>query len=109
MRPTFLMGLGLALAVGLSIPQVPVATVAGIASTYGPGFDGYLALPGGRGIHVRVSGPGGTVERVSNDAGPSLYWQRHGRVVDLDVADFETVCGTVWTRGTCNVTVAYLP
>ena len=83
----------------------PVATV-GTASTYGPGFDGYLALPAGRGIHVRICGAGGCIDRVSNDKGPvpSLH-----RVADLDVADFEKVCGCPWTMGLCRVTVEVLP
>ena len=82
-----------------------VATV-GTASTYGPGFDGYLALPAGRGIHVRICGAGGCIDRVSNDTGPvpSLH-----RVADLDVADFEAVSGLPWTRGLCRVSVEVLP
>ena len=77
-------------------------TISGTASTYGPGFDGYLALPAGRGIHVRICGAGGCIDRVSNDTGPvpSLH-----RVADLDVADFEAVCGLPWTRGLCRVSV----
>jgi len=80
----------------------PAASVTGIASTYGPGFDGYLALPAGPGIHVRICGAGGCIDRVSNDAGPvpSLH-----RVADLSVADFERVCGVPWTRGLCRVSV----
>ena len=77
----------------------------GTASTYGPGYDGWLALPSGPGHRVRVCGAGGCIVRVSNDAGPSLAMQRLGRIVDLDVADFETVCGVPWTRGLCRVTV----
>ena len=82
--------------------------VSGIASTYGPGWDGWLALPAGPGIRVRVCGAGGCVVRVSNDAGPDLAMQRAGRIVDLDVPDFEHVCGVPWTRGLCRVTVEVL-
>jgi hypothetical protein len=64
-------------------------TVEGIASTYGEGYDGYLALPEGRGHRVRVCYEGRCVERVSNDAGPALHMQRQGRVIDLDVPTFE--------------------
>ena len=80
-------------------------SMTGTASTYGPGFDGYLALPAGPGIHVRVCGAGGCVDRVSNDTGPvpSLH-----RVADLDVADFEAVSGLPWTRGLCRVSVEVL-
>ena len=81
-------------------------STAGTASTYGPGFDGYLALPAGSGIHVRICGAGGCIDRVSNDKGPvpSLH-----RVADLSVADFEKVCGLPWTRGLCRVSVEVLP
>jgi hypothetical protein len=83
-----------------------VAALTGTASTYGPGFDGYLALPAGPGIHVRICGAGGCIDRVSNDTGPvpSLH-----RVADLDVADFEKVCGVPWTRGLCRVSVQEEP
>jgi hypothetical protein len=83
----------------------PQASTTGIASTYGPGFDGYLALPSGPGHRVRICGSGGCVVAVSNDAGPSLAMQRQGRIVDLDVATFEHVCGVPWTRGLCSVSV----
>ena len=83
---------------------VPESTT-GTASTYGPGFDGYLALPSGPGHKVRICGAGGCVVAVSNDAGPSLAMQRQGRIVDLDVATFERVCGVPWTRGLCHVSV----
>ena len=82
------------------------ATATGTASTYGPGYDGYLALPSGPGHRVRICGAGGCIVRVSNDAGPSLAMQRLGRIVDLSVADFEAVCGVPWTRGLCRVSVA---
>jgi hypothetical protein len=82
--------------------------VRGIASTYGPGFAGFLALPEGPGIRVRVCGPASCVERTSNDAGPSLKMQRAGRIVDLDVATFEAVSGASWRKGLVRVTVEYL-
>lgn len=82
--------------------------VSGIASTYGPGWDGWLALPAGPGIRVRICGAGGCVVRVSNDAGPDLAMQRAGRIVDLDVPDFEFVCGVPWRIGLCRVTVEVL-
>jgi hypothetical protein len=81
------------------------ASVTGTASTYGPGYDGYLALPAGPGIHVRICGPAMCLVRTSNDAGPvpSLH-----RVADLNVQDFEAVCGCSWTRGLVRVTVEVL-
>lgn len=82
--------------------------VSGIASTYGPGFDGYLALPEGPGIRVRICGPAACAIRTSNDAGPNLAMQRKGRVVDLDVPTFELVAGTSWRAGLVRVTVEYL-
>ena len=89
-----------------SRPSLGVAaSVTGTASTYGPGYDGYLALPAGPGIHVRICGAGGCIDRVSNDKGPvpSLH-----RVADLSVADFEYVSGLPWTRGLCRVSVEVL-
>ena len=85
------------------------ASTTGTASTYGPGYDGYLALPIGPGHRVRICGAGGCVVAVSNDAGPSLAMQRLGRIVDLDVATFERVCGVPWTRGLCRVSVTVTP
>ena len=81
------------------------ASTTGTASTYGPGYDGWLALPSGPGHRVRVCGAGGCIVRVSNDAGPDLAMQRLGRIVDLNVADFEAVCGCSWHRGLVKVTV----
>lgn len=86
----------------------PARVVRGIASTYGPGFDGYLALPEGRGIRVRICGPARCVIRTSNDAGPSRKMQRAGRIVDLDVETFEAVSGASWRKGLVRVTVEYL-
>lgn len=80
----------------------------GTASTYGPGYAGYLALPEGRGIKVEVCGPGRCIIRTSNDAGPSLAGQRAGRVIDLNVRDFELVCGCNWTKGLVKVRVRYI-
>ena len=68
----------------------------GKATTYGPGYGGYLALPEGGGILVEVCGPAGCILRRSNDAGPSLSGQRAGRIIDLDVNDFEAICGCQW-------------
>lgn len=86
----------------------PARVVRGIASTYGPGFAGFLALPEGPGIRVRVCGPASCVERTSNDAGPSRKMQRAGRIVDLDVETFEAVSGASWRKGLVRVTVEYL-
>ncbi|HSW41308.1 MAG TPA: hypothetical protein VLM76_02235 [Patescibacteria group bacterium] len=83
--------------------------VSGIASTYGPGWDGWLALPAGPGIRVRICGAGGCAVRTSNDAGPDLAMQRAGRIADLDVPTFEYVCGVPWRIGLCHVTVETLP
>jgi hypothetical protein len=100
-----------------AVPSRPTASMtpaprsgtrsAGVASTYGPGWDGWLALPQGPGHRVRICGAGGCVIRTSNDAGPSLAMQRHPyhRVADLDVGTFEAVCGKPWTAGLCNVSV----
>lgn len=83
-------------------------TAYGKASTYGPGYAGYLALPEGPGILVEVCGPGGCIIRRSNDAGPSRAMQRVGRVIDLNVRDFELVCGCSWSAGLTKVRVRYI-
>lgn len=86
-----------------------VRTVAiGLASTYGPGYAGFIALPEGAGVRVRICGPAACRTRTSNDAGPSRKMQRRGRVVDLDVATFEAVCGCGWRTGLVRVSVEYL-
>ncbi len=85
-------------------------TVRGIASHYAASFGPrWLALPEGPGVRVRVTGPGGSVVRTSNDAGPALFRQRQGRVVDLSWADFRTICGCTVDIGLVDVTVEYLP
>lgn len=80
--------------------------VAGAASNYGLGYAGLLALPlpYGRGHHVRICGPAACIDRVSNDTGPV---RRLHRVADLNVADFERVCGCGWRTGLVRVTVTY--
>lgn len=80
----------------------------GIATTYGPGWDGWIAWPDGPGWRLRICGPSACTVRVSNDAGPSLAGQRMGRVIDLDVSTFELVCGVPWRRGYCDVSVQVL-
>jgi hypothetical protein len=91
---------------GTSTPvRMPTASTTGLASTYGPGFDGWLAVPQGPGIRVRICGNSSCIVRTSTDAGPDLASQRLGRIVDLSVRDFELVCGVTWTRGLCQVEV----
>lgn len=86
----------------------PTRVVKGIASHMGStqGF-GYLALPQGPGHRVRICGAGGCVDRTSTDAGPDKAMQRAGRVADLYVGDFVTVCGKPASAGLCTVTVEY--
>ena len=83
-------------------------SMVGIASTYGPGWDGWLAWPGGPGWKLRVCGPAKCVVIVTTDAGPDRAMQRAGRVVDLDVPTFERVAGAPWTIGLTRVTVTVL-
>jgi hypothetical protein len=83
-------------------------TVAGIASTYGPGWDGWIAWPSGPGWRLRICGPGGCIVVVTTDAGPDRAMQRAGRVVDLDVRSFEVVAGVDWSIGLTRVTVTVL-
>ncbi len=97
------------------VPSSPAAAVSGAvqrgtASTYGPAFGpGWLAVPQGPGVQVRICGAARCIERTSTDAGPDLAMQRLGRIVDLSVRDFELVTGLSWTRGLAPVSVEYLP
>jgi hypothetical protein len=101
---------------GLLFPQVASADPLfninnfyryGIASTYGPGYDYYVALPEGSGIRVEVCGPAGCIIRVSNDCGPSLSMQKIGRVIDLNLSDFEAIGGS-YVLGLVSVRLRYL-
>jgi hypothetical protein len=77
-------------------------------TTYGPGWDGWIAWPDGPGWRLRVCGAGGCRTVTSNDAGPSLAGQRKGRVIDVDVPTFEAVSGVRWTMGIAEVSVQVL-
>lgn len=90
--------------------ETPTALVVrGKASTYGDGWDGWIAWPDGPGWRLEVCGAGGCETVVSNDAGPSLAMQREGRIIDLDVPTFESVCAARWrVVGLCPVTVTVL-
>lgn len=100
----------------------------GVASTYGPGYRGLTAVPvrEWRGRDVRicygtsartvigrdgysvVAGPGRCLVRVANDYGPDQR-VHPDRVVDLDVRDFERLCGCGWRVGVLSgVTVEVL-
>ncbi len=80
----------------------------GTASTYGPGWEGWIAWPAGPGWKLRVCGSGGCEVVVSTDAGPDRAMQRAGRILDLDVATFERVAGVSWTVGLAKVSVTVL-
>jgi hypothetical protein len=84
------------------------STRTGIASTYGPGWRGWIAWPQGPGWMLRICGPGGCAVVVTTDAGPDLAMQRQGRIVDLDVKTFERVAGASWTVGLTKVHVTVL-
>jgi hypothetical protein len=79
-----------------------------VSAKYGPR---YLALPDApRGTLVRVTGPGGSVRRVSTDVGPD-QGVFPDRVADLSYSDFEVVCGPRAHErglGTCAVTVEWI-
>lgn len=82
--------------------------VTGVASTYGPGYDGYFALPKpwGRGHRVTICNTKThrCVKRTSNDTGPV---ERLHRVADLDVATFEYLCNCGWRKGVQTVTMTF--
>jgi hypothetical protein len=80
----------------------------GVASTYGPGYAGYIAVPRHGRWLVRIIWHGRYVVRATNDYGPDrrLF---PDRVIDLDVATFQALSGQSWTRGIlAPVTVVYL-
>lgn len=79
----------------------------GIASTYGPGWDGWIASPFPRGTVLEICGLGGCATRTTNDVGPNQRIHPD-RVVDLDVPTFELVCGVSWRMGLCPVTVTMI-
>jgi hypothetical protein len=117
MKPLGALLLTGSLLVGLGSSASPALAsnrfVVGTASTYGPGYNGFLALPEGKGIRVRICSTASGIKRclirVSNDAGPSKAMQRRGRVADLDVPTFDFLCKCSWrTKGLIHVTVEYL-
>lgn len=92
-------------------PKGASKTVTGMASTYGAGYDGLLALPtalGGRGERVRICSvaTGRCVTKTSNDVGPVA---RLHRVADLDAPTFDFLCRCNWrTKGIQKVAVTFL-
>lgn len=104
-------GIGSPASYSKATPQPRIVLVrSGIASTYGPGWDGWIAWPDGPGWRLRVCGPGGCLTVVSTDAGPDKAMQRapYNRVIDLDVFSFEYVCAQPWRMGLCPVSVQVL-
>ena len=80
----------------------------GQASTYGPGYPGLIAVPRRGRWLVQIIWHGRYVVRATNDYGPDRRVFPH-RVIDLDVATFETLSGQSWTRGVLwSVRVVYL-
>lgn len=82
----------------------------GIASTYGPGFDGLTAVPirEWRGKRVRVCYDGRCIVRTVNDLGPDQR-VHPDRVIDLDAPSFEMLAGGTWRIGLLkDVTVTLL-
>lgn len=81
----------------------PTLVADGIASTYGPGFDGLTAARDWpRGSVLRICGMAACVTRTVNDYGPAKWT---GRLLDLDVPTFELVSGMPWRMGLTAVTV----
>jgi hypothetical protein len=83
---------------GYSI-KPPRYTMTGTATFYDNGTTA-MRLP--RGTVIRVCGPGGCVERVVNDYGPTAGTSR---IIDLYRPDFFAVCGCPSWSGTVKVTV----
>jgi len=76
--------------------------IRGYATWYDNGTTA-MRLP--RGTRVRICGPGGCVQRVVSDYGPTAG-HKPDRVVDLTPADFRRVCGCSLGTGTVRVTVS---
>jgi hypothetical protein len=91
---------------GTTSEPLLLVTREGLASTYGPGFDGWTASPWPRGTVLEICGRA-CVTRTTTDVGPdqAIY---PDRVVDLDVATFEEVCAVSWRMGLCPVVVTVL-
>lgn len=61
----------------------------------------YLAIPLGPGVRIRICGPAACLEATSTDAGPDRSMLLAGRIADLDITRFETVCGVPARFGLC--------
>ena len=83
---------------GFSI-KPPRYSLSGTATFYDNGTTA-MRLP--RGTVIRVCGPGGCVERVVSDYGPTAGTSR---IIDLYRPDFFAVCGCPSWSGTAKVTV----
>jgi hypothetical protein len=77
----------------------PRYSLSGTATFYDNGTTA-MRLP--RGTVIRVCGPGGCLERVVNDYGPTAGTSR---IIDLYRPDFFAVCGCPSWSGTVSVTV----
>jgi len=77
----------------------PRYTLSGVATFYDNGTTA-MRLP--RGTVIRVCGPGGCLERVVSDYGPTAGT---ARIIDLYRPDFFAVCGCPSWSGTVRVTV----
>ena len=89
-------------------PMLVGSSITGIASFVPPSWGArYLALPGGRGITVRICGAAACIVRVSTDAGPDRAMQRapYDRVADLSWWDWQTVSGLSPASGLAPVSV----
>lgn len=61
----------------------------------------YLAIPIGPGKWVRICGPADCLERRSTDAGPNHDMLVAGRIADLNLSDWLTICGLPRDAGLC--------
>jgi hypothetical protein len=72
----------------------------GIVTHMGPGYPAhYLAIPLGPGVRVSICGPARCLTLTSTDAGPNRAMLQAGRIADVSVPLFRSLCGCSESRG----------
>lgn len=66
------------------------------------GGPNYLAIPIGPGHLVKICGPAACLTLRSTDAGPNHERLVAGRIADVALGHWKTICGLPQSRGTCR-------